>query len=85
MWTMVGAGIKTLEQSRRAMADVMPQNATWYKTAVTGFEPQANTVHTDDGSRIKYDYLVVGLGIKVDFDKVIRASLHAARMCLTLP
>ena len=70
MWTMVGAGIKTLEQSRRTMADVMPKNATWYKTAVTEFEPLKNMVHTRDGTAIKYDYLIVGLGLKVDFDRV---------------
>ncbi|XP_003382833.1 PREDICTED: sulfide:quinone oxidoreductase, mitochondrial-like [Amphimedon queenslandica] len=70
MWTMVGAGIKTLEQSRRPMADVMPQNAAWYKTAVTEFEPSKSAVHTQDGTTIKYDYLIVGLGLKVDFDRI---------------
>ena len=70
MWTLVGGGIKTLEQSRRAMSDVMPRNATWYKTSVESFEPNQNTIHTSDGSKIRYEYLVVGVGLQVNFNKV---------------
>lgn len=70
MWTMVGGGIKTLEQSRRAMADIMPRNATWYKESVQSFEPGNNTVHTLDGTKIEYEFLIVGVGLKVNFNKV---------------
>lgn len=70
MWTMVGGGIKTLEQSRRPMASVMPNRATWIKKSVDTFEPVDNSVVLDDGSKIGYEYLVVALGIRVNFDKV---------------
>lgn len=70
MWTLVGGGVKTLEDSRRAMSSVMPRNATWLKTAVSGFEPERNQLTTSDGHRISYDFLVVALGLKVNFDKV---------------
>lgn len=70
MWTLVGGGVKTVEQSRKSMSDVMPKSATWLKTAVEEFDPGQNRVLTADGKWIKYDYLVVALGLRVNFDKV---------------
>ena len=70
MWTLVGGGVKTVEQSRKPMAEVMPKAATWLKTAVEEFDPGQNRVLTSDGKWMKYDYLVVALGLEVNFDKV---------------
>lgn len=70
MWTLVGAGAKTLEQSRRPTAKVMPPQADWLKTAVTEFHPEKNTVVTADGQRVSYDYLIVGLGLQVNFNQI---------------
>lgn len=52
------------------MASVMPKTATWIKQSVDSFEPNDNSVILDDGSKIGYEYLVVALGIRVNFDKV---------------
>ena len=70
MWTLVGGGIKTLEQSRRPMASVMPTKATWLKTAVEGFDPEKCAVLTTDGGKIGYKYLIIATGLSVNFDKV---------------
>ena len=70
MWTLVGGGVKTLEDSRRNMSDVMTPQADWLKTSVTGFRPEENVVLTSDGSKVKYDYLIVAVGLKVAFEKV---------------
>ena len=70
MWTLVGGGIKTLDQSRRPMSDVMPKRATWIKQAVTEFAPDNNHVILKNGSKIGYEYLIVALGLRVNFDKV---------------
>ena len=70
MWTLVGSGVKTLEDSRRNMSDVIPPQADWFKTSVTGFHPEENIVMTEDGSKIKYDYLIVAVGLKVGYEKV---------------
>ena len=70
MWTFVGGGVKTLEDSRRNMSDVMPQEADWLKTKVTGFLPEENMVTTADGSRIRYDYLIVAVGLKIACESV---------------
>ena len=70
MFTLVGGGVKTLEDSRRNMADFMPPQADWLKTSVTGFRPDENIVEMADGSTVKYDYLIVAVGLKVANEKV---------------
>ncbi|CAI8018762.1 Sulfide:quinone oxidoreductase, mitochondrial [Geodia barretti] len=70
MWTLVGCGIKTLEDSRRKMADFMPPQADWLQTSVTGFRPNENIVETADGSTVKYDYLIVAVGLQIDYGKI---------------
>ena len=70
MWTMVGGGIKTLDQSRRPMANVMPKQVTWIKKKVSSFEPSNNQVVLQDGQVIGYDFLVTALGLRVNFDQV---------------
>ena len=44
MWTLVGAGIKTTEQSRRRQKQCIPNGTTWLQTSVEGFEPERNSV-----------------------------------------
>ena len=44
MWTLVGAGIKTTEQSSKSQSLCVPSQAKWYKTRVEGFEPEKNSV-----------------------------------------
>ena len=70
MFTLVGAGAKKLEQSVRPMASVMTPQAKWLKTSVTEFHPEDNYVVTADGKKVGYEYLVVGLGLQLDFHKV---------------
>ena len=44
MWTLVGAGIKTTEQSSKSQSLCVPSQAKWYRTRVEGFEPEKNSV-----------------------------------------
>ena len=78
MWTLVGGGVKTVEDSRRKMADFMPPQADWLKTSVTGFRPDENAVETADGSTVKYDYLIVAVGLKVAYEKVRLWGSHVS-------
>lgn len=52
------------------MAELMPEQATWYKTSVTEFHPEENYIVMADGKKIGYDYLVVALGLQLNFDQV---------------
>jgi sulfide:quinone oxidoreductase len=69
-WTMVGAGIFNVEETRRDTAQVMPNKVNWIKSSVTFFQPEENTVSLADGMVIAYDRLIVCPGIKLDWDAV---------------
>ena len=71
MWTMVGGGMKKIEESGRPMAQVLPKKVTWIQERVTGFFPEENRLQTASGDEIDYEYLVVAMGIQLDFDKVV--------------
>jgi len=52
MWTLVGAGEKTLQDSAKGMSKLMPKNATWIKAEVEQFDPSQNLVHTSDNRKV---------------------------------
>ena len=70
MWTLVGAGAKTLAASCKPMASLIPPQAKWAQTSVVEFHPDRNFIVTSDEKRINYEYLVVALGLQVNFHKV---------------
>ena len=76
LWTLVGGGIVSKEVTERAEKDYIPSGANWIKEKVTEFLPDENTVVTDSGKKISYDYLVVAAGIQLDWAKV--KGLHEA-------
>jgi len=65
-WPFVSAGITKLENSRKNMADVIPDGVAWIKKYVSSFVPEKNQVVTEDGAKYKYNFLVVCPGIKID-------------------
>ena len=69
-WTMVGGGVFAAEQTARPMASVIPDFVTWIRQSATAFEPDTNTVVLADGTRVKYIFLVVAAGLKLDWDGV---------------
>lgn len=69
-WTLVGGGDMRAEDTRRRQADVMPDKATWIKDRVSGFSPDDNAVDLASGSRVTYDFLVVALGLQIDWDAI---------------
>ncbi|XP_070393583.1 sulfide:quinone oxidoreductase, mitochondrial isoform X3 [Dermacentor albipictus] len=83
LWTLVGGGIKQLSSSFKPMADVMPSQADWIQDAAETFSPQENTVVTKQGLKIKYDFLVVAMGIQVRFDLIdgLMEALETPYVC----
>merc|ERR1712110_692803 len=55
MWTLVGGGVKSLEQSRMSMKDVLPSKAKWLKDSVTSFDPASNKLVIATGLQLRYD------------------------------
>lgn len=66
-WTMVGAGVFQPETTRRAMADVMPHQATWIAKAAAAFRPEQNELVLEDRTILQYRKLIVCPGIKLDW------------------
>lgn len=66
-YTLVATGVWPVTKVRDRNADLMPGGVQWVREMVTGFEPEANTVLTSGGQRIRYDYLVVATGVHLDY------------------
>lgn len=67
-WTLVGAGLKTKEELRRPMEELIGEDnrLVLLQDAVETFDPEQNKLKTRDGRAISYEHLIVcpGLGIQ---------------------
>jgi sulfide:quinone oxidoreductase len=70
LWTLVGGGVVSKEETERDEADVIPTGTTWIREGAAVFNPEENYVETTGGKKISYDFLVVAAGIQLDWDKV---------------
>jgi sulfide:quinone oxidoreductase len=70
MWTLVGAGVVRREASGRKMAQVLPSQAHWIQDRVVAVDPDQQTVETQSGKKIGYDWLIVAAGLKLDWRKI---------------
>ncbi|KAH9278150.1 Sulfide:quinone oxidoreductase, mitochondrial [Echinococcus granulosus] len=83
-WTLVGAGITDLSQTRIPTREAIPNNAEWIEDKIVGFDPENNKVTVSGGREISYDYLVICVGFKLRFDMIkgAKAALDEdARVC----
>ncbi len=69
-WTMVGAGVFNAPVTRRAMESVIPDGVSWIRQAAKSFQPEENAITLEDGTRVKYDLLIVAAGIKLDWGQI---------------
>ena len=63
LWTLVGGGIFSREESARAEGDLMPDAVTWIRDAVTAVDPTTRSVVTSASGTLTYDFLVVAPGV----------------------
>lgn len=70
LWTLVGGGIKPVEESSRPMNQILTSNTKWIQNSVSSFDPDNNTVVLSNGTKVPYDYLVVAVGIIASFDQI---------------
>ncbi|XP_006778040.1 PREDICTED: sulfide:quinone oxidoreductase, mitochondrial isoform X1 [Myotis davidii] len=70
IWTLVGAGAKQLSSSGRPTASVIPSGVEWIKDRVAELSPDKNCIRTDTGKEISYKYLIIALGIQLDYGKI---------------
>jgi len=70
LFTVVGGGRAPASATVRQEASVMPKGVVWIRDAAVGIDPGAQTVGTESGGAVGYDYLVVSPGIQLDFGKI---------------
>jgi sulfide:quinone oxidoreductase len=70
LFTVVGGGRAPASETVRPEASVMPKGVVWIHEAAVGIDPDAQTVTTESGRAVGYDYLVVAPGIQLDFGKI---------------
>ncbi|AOX20656.1 NAD(P)/FAD-dependent oxidoreductase [Kozakia baliensis] len=69
-WTLVGAGVMTLQETLRQEGGLVPSGVTWIRKRAAAFHPEEKAVELEDGSRIEYRRLVACPGIQLDWDKI---------------
>lgn len=70
LFTLIGGGIKKLSDAEKPTSQVLPKQATWIKDKAIEFIPQENIVKTTKGDTIKYDFLLIAIGLKPHYEKV---------------
>jgi len=68
--TLVGGGVWSDADTEYKTADFMPEGVNWIKEKAVEFNPEQNSVKTSGGKEIKYDYMVVAAGLKLDFARL---------------
>jgi sulfide:quinone oxidoreductase len=82
-WTLVGGGVFSLDETRRAERDLIPSGVTWIEEAATGFDPDHNRVTTSGGQTLSYDVLIVATGLTLAWDRIegLREALGQGGVC----
>ncbi|KAI0539066.1 FAD/NAD(P)-binding domain-containing protein [Xylaria digitata] len=66
-WTLVGSGLKSLDDVQRPLSHVIPEGVKHYPLRVSTLDPEKNAVKTSEGVDVSYDYLIVAPGLETNF------------------
>jgi sulfide:quinone oxidoreductase len=67
LWTLVGAGVVTAASTARREGRVLPRGVRWLQDAAAAIDPESRLVTTDTGARLSYDFLIVAVGLQLDW------------------
>ena len=70
VWTLVGGGDMQAEDTKRQESEVMPDKARWIQATISAFAPDDNRVELTSGESVTYDFLVVALGLQLDWEAI---------------
>lgn len=70
LYTLIGSGHATSEQTKRPMADVMPKGVQWIGDRVDSIDPDERLIHTEAGMTIGYDVCIVAPGLELHWEGV---------------
>ena len=83
LWTLVGGGEARKEVTEHDEAKYIPKDVTWLQDAVLQVCPDENSVVTERGVKVNYQWLIVAPGIQIDWDKIkgLRDALGRDGVC----
>jgi NADPH-dependent 2,4-dienoyl-CoA reductase/sulfur reductase-like enzyme len=67
LWTLVGAGIKRVEESARPTESLIPKGAFWLPLSASKILPDDNQVVLSTGAKIDYDVLILCPGVQTNW------------------
>lgn len=70
LFTLIGGGIKRLADCRKQEQSLLPSKAIWLKDVAESIDPRSMSVKTKKGDTINYEYIVIAVGLKNDYNKV---------------
>ncbi|EWY83444.1 hypothetical protein FOQG_11464 [Fusarium oxysporum f. sp. raphani 54005] len=69
-WTLVGAGLKTKEELKMSMPELIDPKLKFYNVSVDALTPEDNSITLGTGDKVNYEHLVVAPGIKINYDSI---------------
>jgi sulfide:quinone oxidoreductase len=70
LWTLVGGGLASLEETRREMAEVVPEGVRWVQEEVAELQPDQSRIRTRQNRTVAYDALVLAPGLRIAIEEV---------------
>jgi sulfide:quinone oxidoreductase len=82
-FTLVGAGVCSLESTRRQQASLIPAGVRWVRDRAASFAPHESSLTLASGETLGYDTLVVCTGLSLNWDSVkgLREALGKGGVC----
>jgi sulfide:quinone oxidoreductase len=68
--TLIGIGLRKAGYSVSKNTDWMPDSADFIQEYVAEIDPDGKSVTTASGKKVKYDYLIVAMGVILDWEKI---------------
>lgn len=69
-WPLVGSGDEKKRNTVKKMDDVIPKKIDYMQQQVTNIQAVERIVHLDNDTFVMYEYLVVALGLQLDFEEI---------------
>ncbi len=74
-FTLIAAGLKPATYAVSSTAQWIPRGATLVPEAAAEIDPETNTVTTESGTKLGYDFLIVATGLVLDWAAIEGFSL----------
>ena len=70
--SLIAADVYKKEDVWYNTKDYMPSEVKWIKRSAANFDPENNTVILDNGERISYDYLIIAMGMTLNYGRTFK-------------